>query len=197
MWPALLLLAWRRGRVGAGLVVAGTLCLVACVATVLWLLEDPDLAYALPTSWAGCFVVGGTARLLVPPGRRVPSWATPVALGLLGVATVVPWRGDSPVHALTYLVGGPVIAALTVVVLHAWRDRTVVAGPARALVWLGVVSYAAYLWNYPLTLWLRPLGAAGVVAAVLLTLVAAWATRRYVEVPLARRAPRVAVGVAA
>ena len=42
-------------------------------------------------------------------------------------------------------------------------------GPARRLVLLGTVSYGAYLWNYPLTLWLRPTleGLAGPVALVL------------------------------
>jgi peptidoglycan/LPS O-acetylase OafA/YrhL len=43
------------------------------------------------------------------------------------------------------------------------------------------VSYAAYLWNYPLSLWLPP------VPAVVLTLVAAALSWRYVEAPLQRR----------
>lgn len=196
VWPALLLLAWRRARVGGALVLVGAACLLACLATTWWLREDPDLAYALPTSWAGCFVVGGAARL-VADHHRPPPWAAPVALAVLGVLAVVPLRGGTPAHALTYLVGGPLIAALTVVVLQAWRDRSAVVGAARAVVWLGLVSYAAYLWNYPLTLWLRPLGAAGVAAAVPLTLVAAWATRRYVEVPLSRRSAPSAVGAPA
>ncbi len=77
----------------------------------------------------------------------------PVALAGLAVLSVIPLRG----HALTYLAGGPAIATLTAVLLLSWRTWTEVTTPACARwCWLGTVSYAAYLWNYPLTLWLRP-----------------------------------------
>jgi peptidoglycan/LPS O-acetylase OafA/YrhL len=100
-----------------------------------------------------------------------------VALAALGMLSVVPLRG----HTFTYLAGGPAIAALTAVLILAWRSWGTVAGPLRALVWLGTVSYAAYLWNYPLSLWLPAL------PAVVLTLVAAALSWRYVEAPLQRR----------
>ncbi len=184
LWPGLLALAFARGRVGLALIGAGLVCAAACVATVVWLAEDPDLAYALPTSWAGCFVVGAAVR--VHRDRLVvPAWAPGAALAGLAVLSVVPLRG----HALTYLAGGPTIAALTGVLVLAWRERRTVTHPALvAVVWLGTVSYAAYLWNYPLTLWLRPsLGGLAGVVAVVLTLVLAAASARWVEGPFARR----------
>ncbi|WP_028474523.1 acyltransferase family protein [Nocardioides alkalitolerans] len=199
LWPAVLALAFVRRRVGAALVVVAVACLLACAVVVWWLRADPDLAYALPTSWAVCFVVGAAARVLVArrPALVVPAGAAPLALLGIAVLGVVPLRG----HALTYLAGGPAIAALTAVLLLAWRSWTEVAAPLAPLVWLGTVSYGAYLWNYPLTLWLRPSFAhaevAGLLAAVL-TLVAAGLSWRYVEKPLAaRRTLRPPVGVAA
>lgn len=177
LWPAVLVVAFARGRVRLALLLVAVACLLACVATLVWLREAPDLAYSLPTSWAVCFVIGGAVRIL---GRRVvvPAWAVPVALVGLAVLSVVPLRG----HALTYLAGGPAIAALTAVLLLSWRTWTDVTGPARALVVLGTVSYGAYLWNYPLTLWLRPSldGLAGPVALAL-TLVMAALSWRLVE----------------
>jgi peptidoglycan/LPS O-acetylase OafA/YrhL len=187
LWPTVLVLAFARRRVGTALAGTAAVCLLACLATVLWLRADPDLAYSLPTSWAVCFVVGAAAR--VHRDRlRLPARATPLALAGLAVLSVVPLRG----HALTYLAGGPVIAVLTAAVLLAWRTWTEVTQPAlRALVRLGTVSYAAYLWNYPLTLWLRPeLGAAAGPIAAVLTIVAAALSWRYVEEPVMRRGSR-------
>jgi peptidoglycan/LPS O-acetylase OafA/YrhL len=181
VWPAALLLLGR----GRALALAAVTTVVACAATTLWLAEDPDLAYSLPTSWALCFVVGAAVRLH-RERLAVPAWAAPAALTGLGTLSMVPLRG----HELTYLAGGPAIAALTGVLILAWREWTTVTGPLRALVWLGTISYAAYLWNYPLSLWLPAL------PAVVLTLVAAALSWRYVEAPLQQRATsRAAVRV--
>jgi len=160
VWPAVLLLLGPR----RGLVIAAVGTVVLLVATVVWLRAAPDNAYSLPTPWTVCFVIGAAARLR---GHRlaVPRWAAPVALAGLAVLSVIPLRG----HALTYLAGGPAIATLTAVLILSWRTLSELTGPGlRALVWLGTISYGAYLWNYPLTLWLRPHAHhAGLLASVL------------------------------
>ena len=192
LWPVVLLsLVLRPGRrPGPALLAAGAACLLLCVATVLWLREDPDLAYALPTSWAGCFVVGGAARLL---GDRVrlPRGAAVVAVVVLVALSLVELRG----HAATYLLVGPAVAVLTAVLVLAWRPWTVVDGPVgRRLVALGTVSYGAYLWNHPLMLWLREVPGGPLVdlttalLGTVLTVAAAYASHRFVERPLSRPA---------
>lgn len=183
-WPAVLVLAAARQRVGAALVLAATACTLACAATVLWLQEAPDLAYSLPTSWALCFVIGASTRVLQNRLRVLPLLVVP-ALAALGVLSVIPLRG----HALTYLAGGPAIAALTSVLLVSWCTWKEASTPwLRALAWLGTVSYGAYLWNYPLTLWLRPSwGEFAGPSAMVLTVVAAAASWHLVERPVQHR----------
>jgi len=187
LWPAVLAIAFAARRTGLAVAVTAVACALACLGTVLWLREDPDLAYSLPTTWALCFVIGAATRLW--GGQLDRRWAL-VALPLLGVLTLLPLRGQ----AMTYLLGGPAIAILTAILLLAWREATTVENAAlKALVWLGTVSYAAYLWNYPLTLWLRPhLGVAAGVTAAAATLVLAALSRRYVERPVQSR-PKVLV----
>jgi peptidoglycan/LPS O-acetylase OafA/YrhL len=185
LWPALLALAWAHRRVGTALVAVAVAVLTACAATLVWLWPYAENAYALPTSWFICFVIGAATRLYGNP-ERVPSWLVPVVLVVLAVLAVVPLRG----HVLTYLVAGPAIAACTAVLLVVWSGWQRLEGRAwapRLLAALGVMSYGAYLWNYPLTLWLRPeLGVvAGPVAAVL-TLLAAALSWRFVEEPVMR-----------
>lgn len=184
LWPALLAFAWVRNRTGAVLVVTALGALAACTATLIWLWPNADNAYALPTSWFVCFVIGAATRLKL---TSAPRWAVPIALVGLAVLSVIPLRGN----VLTYLVAGPAIAGCTAVLLLVWSKWEQVATPIRPLVALGVLSYGAYLWNYPLTLWLRPeLGAAAGPLAAVLTVVAAALSWRYVEEPVMRRGSR-------
>lgn len=193
LWPAVLALGYARRRLGSALLVTGLASVAACVATLVWLGPHPDLAYPLPTSWAVCFVIGGAARVYADGSDRSlrASWlATAAALAALAVLSVVALRG----HALTYLVAGPAVAALTSVLLVTWRCWYVVRPRLlRPLVALGTVSYAAYLWNYPLSLWLRPspdsTSATTSVLATALTIGAAALSWRFVERPLQRRRP--------
>ncbi|MER6951858.1 hypothetical protein ABT294_48375 [Nonomuraea sp. NPDC000554] len=108
-----------------------------------------------------------------------------IAVGLLVLASVVPWRS----HAVTYPWTGLAIAVLTLVILGRWtRDRTPSGRVLTLLAHLGTISYAAYLWNYPLTLWLRPWHPiAGPVLAVVLTVVCATLSWFLIERPAARR----------
>lgn len=191
LWPAVLGLGWARQRARTALLVMGVVSVTACVATLVWVEPHADLAYPLPTSWAVCFVIGGAARVYADgpnPPLRASRSVTAAALAALAGLSVVALRG----HALTYLVAGPAIAVLTAVLLVSWRSWYVVRPRLlRPVVVLGTISYATYLWNYPLTLWLRPspdsASAASGAAAAVLTVVAAALSWRLVEEPLQRR----------
>ncbi|WP_318241269.1 acyltransferase family protein [Cellulomonas avistercoris] len=193
VWPLVVLLAVRVRRLRTGLVLAGVVAALLCVLTVVWFRADPDAAYPLATSWLGCFVVGAASRVTQdrwPPGASGPHAVT-AAVTLLAALTVTDLRG----HAATYLLAGPAVAVATVVLVQAGRRHVVVRHRWRPLVALGTVSYAAYLWNYPLTLWLRPaLGDAAALVALPATVLAATASWWLVERPVLRAGRRGADG---
>jgi peptidoglycan/LPS O-acetylase OafA/YrhL len=199
VWPAVLAVAWSRRTVAPALALAAATSLIACLAALVWLWPESDLAYPLPTSWSLCFVLGAAARIIADglapgaaawPSRRTAA-VSALAVTALAVASMVPLRG----HALTYLVGGPVIAGLTCVLLVAWRSWLVVAPRVlRPLVALGAISYGVYLWNYPVTLWLRPsIGPWAGGAGIALSIAAAAISWRLVERPVMRRGRPVSV----
>lgn len=182
VWPVVLIVGFARDRTRTALLLVGALTLAAAGATTWWLAEAPDLAYALPTSWAVCFVIGAASRLgALPQAGRPMVTAAGVTLAIL---CVVHLRG----HVWTYLGGGPLIAVSTVVLITTvGRHRRITPRYLTPLVALGVTSYSAYLWNYPLTVWLRPaLGEVAGVTAAVLTLVVAQLSHRYVELPSQR-----------
>ncbi|MDQ0424896.1 acyltransferase family protein [Cellulomonas iranensis] len=195
VWPFVVLLAVRARRTVTGLVVAGGVALALTAATVLWFRDAPDAAYPLPTSWLVCFVVGGLARVTQDRWARAATGRVAVvaAAVLLAALSVVDVRG----HAATYLVAAPAVSVATVVLVHAGRRHVHLPRWLAPLVALGTVSYAAYLWNYPLTMWLRPelgvwAGPVGAVASVAAATVSWWLVERPVREHGRRRDAAVA-----
>ncbi|MET1021320.1 MAG: acyltransferase [Arthrobacter sp.] len=192
IWPALLLLAVlsnRQGRLigwSAAVVVA---LMTASVLTMLTLAPHlHSLVYALPTTWGLGLILGAALRLY---RVRVSSWfsgrplrlaALPGSVLLLAALSFFPKANETPAF---FFIGGPLAmaAAAVLVVLAATR-------PAPAPKWtrplqgVGTISYAAYLWNYPVILWLNdrstadlpPLAACSAIVLTLLLAVISWHT---------------------
>jgi peptidoglycan/LPS O-acetylase OafA/YrhL len=154
VWPFLLTSAFRRRLLRRGVLVAVLLCWAAAAVSVLAAGDDVVRAYPLPTSWFVALAVGGLARTVdLDRLRRLLDRRAvlAVAVVVLAGACLLP---DLKANPLTYLLGGPVIAAGTVVlVVAALPHQRVRSLPARALVGLGTISYAAYLWNWALATW--------------------------------------------
>ena len=161
IWPVVLVIAvlWKR----PALVV--TACVVVVYFTMLatLLLSYPDVAsiYTFPTSWTIAMIIGAAAQIwrshieTILRGRAAAALAVAGGLGLLALAMIPEDKGA----IWTYAAGGPVIAVLTVLMIFGLQSIPVVAAPVLPLVWLGVISYAAYLWNYPIGFWLGALDA--------------------------------------
>lgn len=179
VWPLAILLLHRSDHLRLGIYVAVAGCWLAALLTTVWLIEEPDLGYSLPTSWAVA-MAAGAAFQLASRQRVRRTWALAATAVLLGTC-LMDLRG----HAYTYVIVGPTIAGLTgVLLLWSRRHEQLQWPPARILEWLGNRSYAAYLWNYPLTLWIDAhSGTVRALIATVLTLVAADLSYRLIERP--------------
>ena len=189
VWPALLLVARRHWRIDR-------LIVVALVGTVLAACAGPALGmgfydvYPYPTSWAVALVVGAAAkvheaRIDAILHRTTAHLVATAAAGATLSAWCLPWAFES---SLIYVIGTPLVAASAVVLIFWVKHWSTIPTPAlRPLLGLGVVSYAAYLWNLLISDVVKARdisdgAAAGL--AVLLTVVAATASWFLVERPV-------------
>ena len=186
IWPALLVLALRRNRQGRLIGWSTAVALFLMSASVLAMMtlapQLHSLVYALPTTWGLGLVIGSALRLY---RLRVFGWFSGRRLrqaALLG--SVASWPRWSSSRKPTkppafFFIGGPLamVAAAVLVALAASRTRGDAAiDPPGAVA--RPVSYAAYLWNYIVILWLNGGSTADLpplvaVSAILLTLVIA------------------------
>ncbi len=118
------------------------------------------------------------------PAVQIAGWLA--AAGLL--ATMVwarPWYSELSVMTLT------VAAVLAAVLIWALLDSSssLLARlfSARVLVWVGGISYALYLWHWPVFLWIQGRVDAGLGAqmwAIAVSVILAWCTTRWIEGPM-------------
>jgi peptidoglycan/LPS O-acetylase OafA/YrhL len=192
IWPALLVFALRRNRQGRLIGWSAAVVLSLMTASVLAMLilapQLHSLVYALPTTWGLGLIVGSALRLYRVhmfswfSGHRLRRAALLGSILVLAALIFFPKANESPAF---FFVGGPLAmaAAAVLVVLAASRTR-VMPTWTRALQALGTVSYAAYLWNYVVILWLNggstadlpPVVAVSAILITLLLAVISWHT---------------------
>lgn len=192
LWPVLLVAAITRGRVRMLLAVAFVVAVVLVWGSALMLSNDLGRLYVLPTTWAVTLVVGAMGYFARDVIERVLVGVPLVIGGVLSALTlvlfaIVPHARD---QLATYLFGGVGIAVASVVLIT-WAKTWTIALPLRPFYALGVVSYAAYLWNYPFTVLAERVFGTGsdvgvslvVIAATIGMAVVSWFA---VEAPIAR-----------
>ena len=192
IWPALLVLALRKNRQGRLVGWAAAVVVALMAGTVLAMLilapQLHSLVYALPTTWGLGLIIGSALRLYRVrtsswfSGRRHRRAALLGGSAVLAALVFFPKANESPVF---FFLGGPLamVAAAVLVALAASRTE-VMPRWTRPLQLLGMVSYAAYLWNYIVILWLNdgstadlpPLVAVLAIVLTLLIAVLSWHT---------------------
>jgi peptidoglycan/LPS O-acetylase OafA/YrhL len=192
IWPALLVFALRRNRQGRLIGWSAAVVLSLMTASVLAMLilapQLHSLVDALPTTWGLGLIVGSALRLYRVhmfswfSGHRLRRAALLGSILVLAALIFFPKANESPAF---FFVGGPLAmaAAAVLVVLAASRSR-VMPTWTHALQALGTVSYAVYLWNYVVILWLNggstadlpPVVAVSAILITLLLAVISWHT---------------------
>lgn len=198
--PLALWLAWRIDR--RALLPGIALATLASFAWSLRMVEaTPAGAFFLIQSRAWELGVG--ALLALAAGRLPqPRWLAEPG-GVLGLAAIgfaiVTYDSATPFPGLAAL--APVLGT-ALLVWTGERRQTLVAHllAAGPLVWIGLVSYALYLWHWPALVLARhlyvstdiPAHATAIALAVAVLL--AWASTRAVEQPLRRRGNQAIIG---
>jgi peptidoglycan/LPS O-acetylase OafA/YrhL len=178
LWPLLLLLptvvaARSRSALAMTMVIAGIASVVACVAITQT--AQPWAFYGVLTRvWE--FALGGLVALV--PAERIGKGSFLALLGMTMVLIAL-LKFDEGTSYPGYAALLPAFAAVAFIVGEAsWLDTA----PLR---WLGRVSYAWYLWHWPLVglgQVLDPqIGASGKALWSAVALVLAWLTYRHVE----------------
>lgn len=190
VWPLILVLCRRRN---ARLMLAmGVVTLVSFILNIVWVHGHPQATFFLPFTRAWEFALGGllagwkhfadAPRAQGALGCRWQREGPPlVGAALIALSTFIldqnsvfpGWAAVTPVIGSLLIIGGS---------SGGWFNRQVLA--SRPFVWLGAISYPAYLWHWPMVSFMRILGQDGPLQrgiALVVTLGLAWLTYRFVE----------------
>lgn len=159
VWPLVLVLGFKLRRVRGTVLVIGILIELVAIAMVVYVAPVWAKLYTLPFAWIIAMVIGAGLQLALHRyGMRWLSgrWrvaAIGVAIAVLALTSLYPELKNT---FWVYVAGAPIIAVATAVLLVEMKTWLRVPSPIwRPVLALGTVSYAAYLWNYPIALWLE------------------------------------------
>lgn len=187
LWPALVV--WSKDRWRWAL---AALMLLSFIANLWLTMEDPHAAFFLPFGRLWQFGAGALVAFSSTRGRP---WAAWLGLVLIIGGLAVSRSADYPgLFALLPTVGAALL-------IHsgpdAWVSRRLLAW--RGLTALGLISYPLYLWHWPVMVFavfmqggdqaltvnaLPRLGVGPSIVVLVSSVLASWATERWVERPI-------------
>jgi peptidoglycan/LPS O-acetylase OafA/YrhL len=200
-WPLILLLAARfKQRI---VMVALVLGVASFVLNVALIGSNPVAAFCLPFTRAFELLAGAALACKwerVSQRGASSNWRAWIGIALIAAACMIldnhsafpGWWALLPVIGTALLLSAP----------SAWLNRKVLAFPP--LVWIGLISYPLYLWHWPLLVFSATIKFAALTLperelVLLASAPLAWATYRFVEVPIrfGRPSPRKIAGLSA
>jgi peptidoglycan/LPS O-acetylase OafA/YrhL len=193
LWPLLLLLVHR---LRAGLFVGTAIVAIASFALGEVLFSSaPSFSYYMLPTRAGELLLGGLVALASLRGveRHIPRGAV-LPLALVGAALMIAplfmLSGDS-VFPGVLAVPPTLGTALVILAGHCRMTGVSRVLSLKPMVWIGLLSYSAYLWHWPLLAFYRyggrpDIGVTAGAVLMALTFLLAWLTYLFVEQPARR-----------
>jgi peptidoglycan/LPS O-acetylase OafA/YrhL len=179
LWPLILVLTYRtKYFVHVALVIAA----LSFVAGELLYAKSPSFVYYMLPTRAGELLTGAVAAVWALRGIRLPAGSAVLGIALVG-ATGVLLTDHSPFPGIRAI---PLTLGVALIIL---ADRNAISRilSAKPIVWVGLVSYSAYLWHWPLLAFYRyGYGDPGLIAGFVIftiTFLLAWVTYRWIEIP--------------
>ncbi|MFO0690669.1 MAG: acyltransferase family protein [Myxococcota bacterium] len=196
VWPLLLAALYRPGRRRGFAIAIGAVALLSFAAGELFFTRSPSFVYYMLPTRAGELMFGALGALATTRASAIPALESKAGraalsgLAWLGLAAIgASLFGLSERDVFPGLRAIPPTAGTTLVILagHFAPGRLSRLLALRPMVWIGLLSYSAYLWHWPLLAFLRyghpDFGPLAGMAVFALTFVLAWATYRFVEQP--------------
>lgn len=192
VWPLLLMLAYRRSRAKTLFTLMSIAALASFGFGEMWFARDARFTYYMLPARAGELLFGALVALAVL--RRVELRVPHGLVGPLAGVGVILIAGSFALITENRLFPGlltvpPALGTVFLILAgHCATDNPVSRMLAiRPLVWVGLVSYSAYLWHWPLLAFYRyghaEIGPVAGSALIVLTFVLAWLSYRLVEIP--------------
>lgn len=193
-WPLILMALYRPSRSKLFFGIAALIGLGSFVLGEILFERAPSFVYYMLPTRAGELLIGGLVAFFVlrNVGAKVPGkLVTPMAVvGILLLVLSFFMLSEGQVFPGLRAIQPTLGTALLIFAGHCNNNIVSRLLALRPMVWIGLISYSAYLWHWPLLAFYRyghrevgPL--AGIVIFVL-TLFFAWLTYRFVEGPSRR-----------
>jgi peptidoglycan/LPS O-acetylase OafA/YrhL len=189
VWPVLLILAVKRG---VTMPVLGTVIAASLGLSIWSAWIGPTSHFYNPATRAWELAVGGMlAAWQLGTPRTPPLLPGAQAISLLGLALIIVggvcWTADKRIPGIWSVIPTTGAALLIAAGPRATANRWFLA--SRPMTFIGRISYPLYLWHWPLFSFTRivlghPAQPAMAAGAIVIALAAAYATYRWVEVPI-------------
>lgn len=158
-WPLLLMFAYRTTRAKAFFMLATVVALASFVFGELWFQRDASFVYYMLPARAGELLVGALVAMAVlrriedkiPEKISAPMAAIGLSLILASLFLLNENQVFPGVNAIMPTLG----TALLILAGHCVKSRITSLLELKLVVWIGLVSYSAYLWHWPLLAFLR------------------------------------------